>query len=329
MRRARSLPRGQDAAYHCISRTVAGQHLFKEQEREVFCGRLRRHAKFCQIRVNTHTCLSNHFHLIATVPGKIVMTDEKLFKAIRIFYGADHSNTLEFAKAMKKSEGGLLERLREQYLARMGNLSVFMKELKESFSKWFNSVHDRFGTLWAERFTSVNLPCGFATLVIVAAYIDLNSLRAGMVSDPGHYRHCGYTEAVARDGPAREGLASVLPGESWEEKLAHYRMLLFGKGAKARNSNQAVIDPRKVLEVYRNGGELSLSEALLLKVRYFSEGIALGTEEFVNEIFQEFHQKYCKVRKQGGWPMKGADWGGLRSLKKIKEPMDLPASQEP
>ena len=105
-------------------------------------------------------------------------------------------------------------------------------------------------------------------------------------------------------------------------------MILFGKGAAAKNDQQAVLDPKKALEVCRAGGKLTRSEALLLKARYFSEGIALGTDEFVNEIFRECRQKYCKVRRQGGWLMQGADWGGLRSLKRIKEPLELPTRQE-
>jgi putative transposase len=35
-------------------------------------------------------------------------------------------------------------------------------------------------------------------LKTVAAYIDLNPIRAGLVEDPKDYRFCGYGEAVAR-----------------------------------------------------------------------------------------------------------------------------------
>lgn len=33
-------------------------------------------------------------------------------------------------------------------------------------------------------------------LTTMAAYIDLNPVRAGLVEDPGAYRYCGYGEAV-------------------------------------------------------------------------------------------------------------------------------------
>jgi len=309
-----------------MSRIVGGQYLLQQKERTAFRNLLYKLAAFLQIRLLTYTCLSNHFHLLPRVPAKVKLCDRKLRNALRKFYGAKHPKTLEFIEALKNPKGTKLAQLREQYLKRMGDLSIFMKELKERFSKWFNDVHDRFGTFWAERFKSVAFPADYSqTLRTVAAYIDLNSVRAGLVPDPGQYACCGYTEALARAGPAREGLASFLPGRNWEEKLAGYRMVLFGKGAQAQKLGQASLDPAKAMEVLKKEGKLSLSEALLLKVRYFSEGIALGPEEFVNEVFEQCRKKYCKVRSQGSWPMLGADWGGMRSMKKIKEPFDLPA----
>ena len=52
------------------------------------------------------------------------------------------------------------------------------KELKQRFSRWYNKRMERFGTLWAERFTSVVVEDSTAALRTVAAYIDLNPIRA-------------------------------------------------------------------------------------------------------------------------------------------------------
>jgi len=51
-------------------------------------------------------------------------------------------------------------------------------------------------------------------LETVSAYIDLNSVRAGLVEDPKDYRHCGYAAAVAGDAKARSGLLSLYTGGS-------------------------------------------------------------------------------------------------------------------
>lgn len=327
MRRGRCLRRGQPAAYHCMSRTVGGQHLLEDREREVLRNRLYRLAAFCQVKVLTYTCLSNHFHVVLEIL-KVVLSDVQLWRCLKAYYGRKHPRTLEWRRVMGKPENPLYQKLREQYLARMGDLSVFMKELKEGFSKWFNAAHERFGTLWAERFKSVLVEVEVATLRAVCAYVDLNGVRAGLAGDPKDYRFSGYAEALARAGPARAGLASILPGQNWEEQMAGYRLFLMGKAAVGPNSEQAVLDPKKVLEAYRAGGKLSQGEMLLLKVRYFTEGIALGSGQFVEDIFQESWQRYCKVRQQSGWKMEGTDWGGLMSLKRIKKPIESPARIE-
>jgi putative transposase len=49
-------------------------------------------------------------------------------------------------------------------------------------------------------------------LLVVAAYIDLKAVRAGIVDDPKDYRWCGYGEAVAGDPVARRSLAATLSG---------------------------------------------------------------------------------------------------------------------
>ncbi|MBM3881140.1 MAG: hypothetical protein FJ387_15690, partial [Verrucomicrobia bacterium] len=104
--------------------------------------------------------------------------------------------------------------IRERMLARMGDVSEFMKEFKQRFSKWYNIRHQRFGTLWAERFRSVLVEDQTGVLETVSAYIDLNAVRAGLVEDPKDYRHCGYAAAVAGDAKARSGLLSMYTGGS-------------------------------------------------------------------------------------------------------------------
>jgi hypothetical protein len=48
--------------------------------------------------------------------------------------------------------------------------------------------------------------------VTVAAYIDLNPVRAGLVQDPKDYRWSGYGEALGRGGRALDGLCKMFAG---------------------------------------------------------------------------------------------------------------------
>jgi hypothetical protein len=54
-------------------------------------------------------------------------------------------------------------------------------------------------------------------LQTMAAYIDLNPVRAGVVEDPKDYRFCGYAEAVAGVVEAKKGLICIWSdhGASW------------------------------------------------------------------------------------------------------------------
>ena len=102
----------------------------------------------------------------------------------RILYSRDRLPLSAMAPevlAEKLALGGReAEALRERLKSRMGEVSVFMKELKQCFSIWFNRTYDNHGTLWSERFKSLLVENSPEALKMVAAYIDLNPVRAGL-----------------------------------------------------------------------------------------------------------------------------------------------------
>jgi REP element-mobilizing transposase RayT len=328
MRPPRKLCPGVSTTYHTFSRTVNGAFLFKAREREQFCRHLRRLARFLQIQIFDHTVLSNHFHLVLRVPAKVCLSDRQLLKALRRFYGPKHPNTLEFARALE-TNSPLLPILRDSYHKRMGNLPGFMKELKEGFAKWFNALYERFGPLWSERYGSVLTGEEPWRILFFCAYVDLNSLRAGLRPDPKEYRWCGYAEALARAGPARAGLAQLLPGRSWEEKLAHYRVLLFGQGSWAKNAQVPRIEAQEALREYERRGHLPVEVLLRLKVRWFTQSAVLGAEQFVREMFERFEKPRYRRRRRAFWPVPGPMWKGTVSLRHVKDPVGLPTALPP
>jgi len=56
----------------------------------------------------------------------------------------------------------------------------------------------------------------------MAAYIDLNPVRAKMVEEPEDYRWCGYAEALSGSKEARQGLCRVMGAEEacWSKPVA-------------------------------------------------------------------------------------------------------------
>ena len=155
----------------------------------------------------------------------------------------------------------------------------------------------------------------------MAAYIDLNPVRAGLVDDPKDYRFCGYAEAVAGGAPALNGLQKIWAAYSGPvdsaEALREHRMLLFGQGAEsgvgAAISREAAL---RVLE--QEGGVLPRSVALRCRIRYFTDGAILGSAEFVRGFQKEWQRGRQRPVPEAGHSVLGADWGDLSVAKALK-----------
>jgi len=238
---------GKPAIYHCLSRVVDRQRVLGPVEREMFTMLMRRYELFCQVRVLTHSVMSNHFHILLEVPAPPPQrgrdwSDQRLLAHLGCLYSKEKVAAVgeRLAEFRARGDDGAAEELRESYFRRMWDLSECMKGIKQGFTQWFNSTHDRVGTLWEGRFKSLLAEDGHAAQVL-AAYIDLNPVRAGIVQDPKDYRWCGYAEALAGHRRAREGIQRVMyesgtdaagrggPTElltDWKEAVGRYRQVI-------------------------------------------------------------------------------------------------------
>ena len=77
------------------------------------------------------------------------------------------------------------------------------------FTIWWNKKHAKRGNLWEDKFKSVLVEDGHAARM-VAGYIELNPVRAGIVKSPEDYRWSGWGEAVAGKKQARQGIQQVM-----------------------------------------------------------------------------------------------------------------------
>jgi len=163
-----------------------------------------------------------------------------------------------------------------------------LKTLKQRFAIWYNARHERYGTLWAERFTSSRVEGSGMAMRIVAAYIDLNPVRAKLVKDPRDYPFCGYAQALAGIPGAREGVRAVIaePGMEAREALETYRCMLFSVGAspKRKDPQAGYIDRERVREVEALRGALPQSFSFLQRMRCLSQGAAFGSVAFVEAL---------------------------------------------
>jgi len=317
MRLHRTKP-AEPTTYHCTSRLVAEVPFLNTDQKRVLRTRLKRLTRFCRMLLINFTIMGNHYHLLARSPKKKSLSDAQLLKSLRQFYGPRSPQVEEFLEALQ-SDPPLLAQLRAQYLARMGDVSVLNKELKEGFTRWYNREHEREGTLWSKRFDSVIVGPTCWDVMVVSAYIDLNALRARLVADPKDYPFCGYAEALAGDKEARAGLGTFLPPGSWKERLADYRMLLYGTGGSTRQRGKAVLKPEVIAKVMKQKGKLTLAQVLRVRVRYFTNGVVVGAEEYVEKIWRKHCRKRGSKRKTGARKMKGAEWGPMRVMRDLQK----------
>ncbi|MFO1459020.1 MAG: transposase [Verrucomicrobiota bacterium] len=307
----------QSAVYHCVSRVVGGQFLLDDVGKERLTRLLFKLAPFCGIQVITYCMMGNHFHLLVRVPTRQDLPDAELLQRLEVFYGKRGVLTV-LAREGLQTRGGIDPVLRQSLLERMGDVSAFMKEFKQRFSRWYNRYHGRFGTLWAERFKSVLVEDTPGAVRVVAAYIDLNPVRAGLVTDPKEYRFCGYAHALAGNAELHRGLTSCLKSGNWSEAAAEYRMSLFVTAGSSGRSDKEALDRETILAELKRGGELSLGQVLRLRVRHLTDGLVLGSREFVNEVFVQHREKFGPRRQNGARRIRGVPLLDIRVLRDLR-----------
>ncbi|MFU8847680.1 MAG: transposase [Opitutales bacterium] len=322
---------GSDAIYHCMTRTVNGALMFEGREKEILRKMLWRVADFSGVEILTYCIMANHFHVLVRVPNVSEVSDQELLRRYKLLYPQPTKyQTASIALLEKQlSQGGEeAEAMRRKLLARMGDVSEFMKALKQRFSVWYNRTHERFGTLWAERFKSVLVEGKGNPLQTMAAYIDLNPVRAGLVEDPKDYRFCGYAEAVAGNQLGREGLRAIWADHAgrsaacehapYEMVLRAHRELIFGK--RAADPGLPAMSREKVLKVLeQEDAVLPKATVLRCRVRYFTDGAILGSQEFVRGFVGSWQLE--KGRKHLPKPhlLRGADWEDLVIIQGLRK----------
>ena len=317
--------------YHCISRVVDRRFAFGDDEREHFRMFMRMQENFSGCRVLSYCVMSNHFHILLEVPqvpeGGI--SDGVLLKRLSAIYAEAVVAVVakELADARGSGNQSYAEEIHTRYGYRMHSLSEFMKALLIRFTRWFNRTHQRCGTLWEERFKSVIVESGVAARTM-AAYVDLNPVRAGMVADPAEYRWSSYGEAVgggskgngkkAREGIVRACLSHQGGGfdaEKWKDVSRIYRramgLALGRKSGRAEVGSSPVVTKNTEEMLASEDNEtvlpdLGMAGMLRHRVRYFTDGAVIGSKAFVNEAFAGARERFTEKRKDGARKLRGS-----------------------
>lgn len=310
---------GQPVLYHCCSRVVDKMRVLGADEKDHFRELMRLSEQFSGCRVLAYCLMDDHVHLLVEVPPHPSrgLTDDELLRRLRVLYPAATVDTVarELEEVRWKLAEGLCDstdvaRIHSRYLGRMHDLGQFMKGVLQRYTQWHNGRHGRRGTLWENRYRSVIVEEGIAATAM-AAYIDLNPVRANLVSDPGQYAWSSYGEAcgAANRGDERAARAALVraihgcgdSGEAerlWNEGVGNEYRQLF-ETEESPMANPGGPDAREQ--------SISRIGAMLRKrVRHFSQGAVIGSKDFVNSAFEHSRERFGPKRKDGARKMRGA-----------------------
>ncbi len=289
----------RDGLYHCMSRVVNNHFLFIEgSTKSSLIQLLKKVTKFCGVKLLNYAIMDNHYHVLIKVPKrpKKELTDKELFKKIETFYGKKHYNTLEaqfkLFSEVEESESFLLqkEEFKDGYFKRMYDLSECMKMFNHHSANWCEKHLEWEGKVWRDRFKSTLIQDIPYLKMLVSAYIDLNAVRANIVTDPKDYLYCGYREALLEDGEIRKSLQEIFGKDSWAECQEEYRVFLAQRMKAKFKPNQTPEDRERVKrfakQVEEEGGELTMADYLKMYSKQILNARVLGDRSFMETIKQ-------------------------------------------
>ena len=315
------------AIYHCVNRVVDRRFVFGDREKDKFIEYMRMYEAFTGVRILAYCVMSNHFHLMVEIPPmpEDGISDENLLNRLAAIYDEATVDAVEIelqnarhAIAEGRANERRAEEIRERYTYRMHDLSEFMKSLVQRFTQWHNRRNERKGNLWEDAFRSIVVEPGVAAR-LVAAYIDLNPVRAGIVADAADYPWSSYGEASANKEErckkptatnlhARAGLVRAFfahqDGEPdprrWKEIHEIYRPWIEQAMERVRSARSGQTDAAPT-----PGNGETPGSVLAGRIRHFTDGVAIGSRGFINAFFIEKRDRFGSKRITGARPIRG------------------------
>jgi len=296
---------GEPTAYHIMSRTALAGYPLDDVDKDFFVEQVVKLSKLFFVEVLGFCCMGNHFHLLARMLPETDFSDNELKKRLAAFYDTE----LDFY------EDGQLPYLREK----LSSLSEYVREIKVRFTRFYNKRHGRRGYFWGDRFKSVVVENG-ETLINCLAYIDLNPVRAGLVTRPEDYRwnSIGYhIQTKNKDDFLSLDFGLRQFGEMNDaERLRRYRRFLYETGAMDKGK-RVQIDTAIVEKERKNDFQLTRTRRFLSRTRYFTDSGIIGGKAFVSETYQKTKKLFQAKREKIPKPVSGLS--GIYSLKRLTE----------
>ena len=140
---ARLKVKGEPAVYHVMSRTALDGFVLEDMEKEYLLKLIKRLSRVYFTEVLGFCIMGNHFHLLVRMHPGEDYDDEEIKQRFKLYYGEDSKREVNDEK--------MIRNLRDKW----SNLSEYVKEIKQGFSRFYNRRHHRKGFFWSEHFKRV------------------------------------------------------------------------------------------------------------------------------------------------------------------------------
>lgn len=157
-----------------------------------------------------------------------------------------------------------------------GKIPEFMQLLQGRTAQDYNLRRNRKGAFWEDRYHATAVESG-EHLMQCMTYINLNMVRAGVVKNPIHWKESGYYEI--------------------HYQKRRYVILDFNELRKLFNFETIA----KLQENQQLGIDEALSKNDLLRDKKWTEAVAVGSEDYLNNVSQQLglRARFRAIRKVG------------------------------
>ena len=301
MRTARIKMKGRSCYYHACARIAGSRddYLFTDVDREKGMKIVSDLARLFFVEPISMCWMGNHWHLILYIPD-LPPGNQETAERYNRFYGKNHVNLDPI------SNPGRCQKMAEQ----LTDISFFMRQIHQKFTFYINRVHNRRGTLWADRFKSTILE-GEHALWNCVKYIELNAVRAGLIDDPADYRFCSWGNFCGRGKHVfgdnfvrhmRKSLGELAEDWTDEDVLAEFR----GELARTISYESGITENLHEIKETAKKKE-SMQVLFLRRTRHWTDGLIIGSKAFVQETGCQFYDHKRVMHKQLS---SGADQAG-------------------
>ena len=295
------MPRGieldRDGAYHLRGRVAGrlGAYPLQEKENaEELLRVIRRYVGLYFCEAAALEIMGSHYHLPVRFQAWRELGGPELLRLAERFYPGAYRPYLLWGKKEWR-----------RFNRRVFNVSEMMRNIQQTFARWFNRRHRRQGPFWAGRFQSGDS----RDLAETVFYVELNAVRAGLVKFPEQWPYSSSWMRSHGQGDWLMPLQALLQTGDRASAEKVYWVKLYWRGTRPSKESDAMIPVEAAERMER---EKFGRGCYLNRIDAFSRGGVIGSRETVQKMLEKWRQAGIYRRRKHPVPVGVGDLYALR-----------------